>query len=538
MGAIFQNALESLRKFWTGMTRGEKIRLVSIAGGIIVLSIVIVAILGRTEYAVIYSGTPEEAGVIAEQLRSQGERVRTQGANTVLVPEERLSDLGMSLAVSGYSTVGYDLSILAQASGLGMTDTNRREITKYQTMDTVRTNLKLLDSVGDCLVLLNVPEPSPYARSGRALEESSATVTIVPATAKTFGQTDADTVRQVIAAGTGIALQNIAVSDSSGRQYPYVEPGDEQQSTDVFAQRLRLKYDLEDLLRTQVETFLAPIFGDRAKASPSVTLDFDKKVAELIDFEPVVDESGIVLSSERLYEATQVGEEAEGVPGTDTNGMGTVEYPWEDIQDGETYRRYMETYNYEISRHTTQIEYEMGAIERLSVSVIVDDAVISDDYADTIIDLVTNAIGITDRNLVSVAFMPFNATNAFVDQIAEQEATMRAIQTRRLVNTGIICGLILIIVILGLLFARWVLRSRAQERRAVELAAQGVVAGAAVDYLADGDIEELAEVIEDEEPEPELGVNKKTEGLLQLEKFIDSNPEAVAQLLRNWLSEE
>ena len=36
----------------------------------------------------------------------------------------------------------------------------------------------------------------------------------------------------------------------------------------------------------------------------------------------------------------------------------------------------------------------------------------------------------------------------------------------------------------------------------------------------------------------DIGYNEKSEVRLMIEKFVDENPEAVAQLLRNWLNED
>ncbi len=35
-----------------------------------------------------------------------------------------------------------------------------------------------------------------------------------------------------------------------------------------------------------------------------------------------------------------------------------------------------------------------------------------------------------------------------------------------------------------------------------------------------------------------IEMNGKTEARVQIERFVDENPEAVAQLLRNWLTED
>ena len=50
-------------------------------------------------------------------------------------------------------------------------------------------------------------------------------------------------------------------------------------------------------------------------------------------------------------------------------------------------------------------------------------------------------------------------------------------------------------------------------------------------------VETLLETTKEAELE-DIGMNEKSEARILIEKFVDENPEAVASLLRNWLSDE
>jgi flagellar M-ring protein FliF len=59
--------------------------------------------------------------------------------------------------------------------------------------------------------------------------------------------------------------------------------------------------------------------------------------------------------------------------------------------------------------------------------------------------------------------------------------------------------------------------------------------GMGIEYIAD----EETDIIDVPEHEDEdIDMPKKPTGLEQIEKFIDKDPAAVAQLLRNWITEE
>ena len=53
-------------------------------------------------------------------------------------------------------------------------------------------------------------------------------------------------------------------------------------------------------------------------------------------------------------------------------------------------------------------------------------------------------------------------------------------------------------------------------------------------------VESLLETTKEAESEQleDIGFNEKSETRLMIEKFVDENPEAVAQLLRNWISDD
>ena len=48
----------------------------------------------------------------------------------------------------------------------------------------------------------------------------------------------------------------------------------------------------------------------------------------------------------------------------------------------------------------------------------------------------------------------------------------------------------------------------------------------------------MAQKQEEEEPLEDIGFNEKSEARLLIEKFVDEEPEAVANLLRNWLNDD
>jgi len=91
-----------------------------------------------------------------------------------------------------------------------------------------------------------------------------------------------------------------------------------------------------------------------------------------------------------------------------------------------------------------------------------------------------------------------------------------------------------VILLLGLAFitlVRTIVKTVKPPAEPEPVLADGVMG---IDYIA-GDDDEVTDISRFEE---EVELQTKSTGLEQIERFIDKDPVAVAQLLRNWLTDE
>jgi flagellar M-ring protein FliF len=329
------------------------------------------------------------------------------------------------------------------------------------------------------------------------------------------------------------------------------EDGEGDETTNITTQRL-LEESIKRELSSQIVNLLTPVFGaGKVRAEASVTLNFDSEVSEDIVFtEPVEGMGeGLMISMAEELETARANGAAEGVPGTDTNGMGTEEdidgtitYPYEGLDDDETYRRAFKEANYEINKKVTQLEKAKGTVKAMSIGVMVDSVAVPEDYTEQVRELVASAIG-TSVDYVTVARLPFQdaALNPIVDGMQSYIDAMEQYKVQELLRTGIICATVLILVI----FILMLIRSMFKKKEEPIMEAAGV--GGGIDYLVgDGeqyesgvyDGEDVATVGELEQEETVTVGAPPIEAVVQLEKMIKSNPEAVASILRGWMTEE
>jgi flagellar M-ring protein FliF len=594
MGAFLAKAWGQIREFFKNMDRSARIRFGILAGSVVVVAIVAAALLGRVTYGVLYYNLPSaEAGAIVSALSERGVPYKTEGAGTILVPEEQVSELLMTLSAEGVYDSGGDLnfSILQSASGFGATDIERRAYLAFQYQDNIRRALLRLDKIEDAMVLITLPEESSFVFA-RDARDATAAVSIEIKNGAVLSPAEAVAIGDMVAkAAPGLQPENVSIVDSALNLYSAVplaegESGASSGDAAIVASQILLETQVKQQLETSVINLLTPVFGQgRVKAGASVSLEFDRETSESVEFAPPVagETEGLVRSMERIYERTRDGEDTGGVPGTDSNGMGstedidgTDEYPYLELGEGESYAKLLETINYELNQTTTQIERARGTVKRLSIAVLVDSGVIEEDYTAEVRELVAKAVGVSEDS-VAVQRLPITETdNMISDALAAQTELLREMKLRDLIKTLAICAAGLIALGLLLFTARGMIRSGGKQRAALAAAGAGERAAADdrggpagydvtpgygdVAFDAYGNYDGMdgvsyvpgsaapvgaykgvtgseLEDVASEESDVTIG-GERPNTLTQLERMIERDPKAVAQILRGWLTEE
>ncbi|MDR1329774.1 MAG: hypothetical protein LBK23_09260, partial [Oscillospiraceae bacterium] len=142
------------------MERPARIRFGILAGVVVAVAIILTAVLSRVNYGVLYYNLPSaDAGAIIATLSERGVPYRTEGSGTILVPEEQISELLMTLSAEGYSDPGeLNFSILQSGSGFGATDIERQAYLAFQYQDNIRRALLRLDKIEEAVVLISLPK--------------------------------------------------------------------------------------------------------------------------------------------------------------------------------------------------------------------------------------------------------------------------------------------------------------------------------------------------------------------------------------------
>lgn len=500
-----------LNEFWDGLEKDRKNKIIIVTIISIIALIIMIIIFSRPEYVVLYSQLDSrEAAEVYGKLEDLKAEPKLEGTSTILVPKDKEAELRMELTREGYPKSGFNYDLFLDSNGLGQTDDEKQTLQIYQLQERLAQSVKILDGVEDAVVTIAMPKADSFVLKDDKIPTTAAVV-IKPEPGYEIMPEQAQNIETLVAKSVpGLTEDNISIIDTNMNVLNTDAAEDMQDISNNFI----LQQQLEEKLKKQVDSLLEPVFGYKKIAtSVNARLNFDKKTTESVQFEPVVDDEGIIISREELREKVQNTQEA-GVAGEYEN---TTQYPEAAEGEGGSYDKTQSTINYEVNEIKELIEEQQGKIEDLSISVVIDSDDLDLQTIEQVRELVTMAIG-TDPSKVAIHSMKFDTT--FQDDL------LRSFDERgkrdRLPAWGIalIAGAIAIVVI--------ILINHVNKKRIAELEEE----------MALQEVMAATEQEAEDEDQISLDMDEADEAKKQIENLVNQNPEAVAQLLRNWLNED
>lgn len=539
MPDFLKKTTDKILGYFKGLEKGQRTRFFVFTTLAIVILIAASVFLNQKSYTVLYSGMDSaDAGEMLGVLEEMGIDAKAEGSNTILVESAQADTVRMQLAAEGYPKSGFNFDIFSNASGLGMTDMEKRVYYQFQLQDNLSKVIKKLDKVDDAVVNISLAQESAFVLSENE-KPASASVLLKLKENQSISPGEVRAIAELIAKSvSGLSVDDVRIVDSNMKLYTL----EDEDAYSNLGTQLELQQQVKQTLQQQVISLLAPVFGEKSVlAEVNVTLDFDKHTTETVAFSPPVEGSteGLAVSMKELAETVK-GDSAESVAGIDANGANsTTSYP--ELTDGEdsVYNKVSRETNLELNETRTKIENAQGRIRDLSVAVVIDSSDMEDDYRENVRSLVANAIGVANDR-VSVEMLPFlkldnasenqDVVNAFNDQKDMMDIASRASTTRLLILAGaaVLSFVVLIVAMLSL-------------RKKNEPVYEAEV-GSMFDYTSGEDVfpESISDLLSQQASPGAISEIKDVQdaNLAQLGDYVERRPEAVAQLLRNWLSDE
>ena len=325
----------------------------------------------------------------------------------------------------------------------------------------------------------------------------------------------------------GLDQSGVTIIDDSGRVLFDGATFSQAFSTGATSSQMELQRQYELALQRDVTETLAKVVGPgRSAVTVRAALNFDK-VTSVADEFGAADQAVPRSTSSVTETFTGSGINTGNVPGTGTNG-GTGGAATT-ANGNSDYSRTETTTNNEINRVTSTTEQAPGSVERLSVSVVLDESVSAAQEA-SLTSAVAAAVGLdqTRGDTLSVTRLPFDASVREDLVMAAGDGLATYLQYLKLL-------LPMLAVILAFILVMLLLRSLGKRQLALPGVPQPQMlpAGAGAPALASGAMAALPRA--PHLPAIETAPDPHEERVI---KLAEANPRAVADVVQTWMREE
>ena len=356
--------------FWQKQTRTQRIVLLVLVIATLVLFPVIFTWANTPTYAVAFNGLSEtNAGQIVEKLNEANIPYQLRDAGTILVPSDQVYEVRLQMARGGLpqgDTVGFEL--FTGSSTLGMTDFTQKVTYQRALEGELERTINSLDAIAQVRVHIVTPEKTLFEQD-QALTTASVTIQQTPGVTLDAAQISAIT-HLVSSSIEGLQPENVVVVDVEGNLLAGGPAGPEQDASTRADTRRAAELAMASEIQRKVQDLLDSSLGpNRSVVQAYVTLDWTEREITTQAFDP---DSNTIRSSQVLTESyTTDGDLIGGIPGAETNLPPAVVT---DTLDGNIvyYNRQEQTHNYEITQVQTHELESPGAVERITLSVLLD----------------------------------------------------------------------------------------------------------------------------------------------------------------------
>jgi len=519
-----------LMGFWNKYTTKQKATIVSVSGAVILTLVILGIVLTRpTLVTLITCETTKEAGEVKDLLEGEGIPMEISDNGLVIsVNKKDMADATIALGANNIPADGYDIST-ALSGGFSTTEADKQKKYKLYLESKLADTLKTMEGVKEAEVSLSIPE-----EDGTIISQELDTYASVMLTLDAELGEEAPTVmaKYVATAVGNKTTDSVVIIDSNGN---LLFSGEDNSTTVGNASsQFAVKNQAETLVKKQVkDVMLGTNVYDNIEVAPNLAISFDVVNQTEHSYTPADGQEQGLLSHEELYENETTGGTS-GVPGTDSNSNTTYV-----IQDNAaTSSTTTETSkDYTPNEKITDTQFAPGSINYAtsSISIVATNYVVynEDDLrAQGALNNMTFAqyIAANDVKTLTTVDPSFYTMVSKATGIAETNISIVAYDVpffqassgsgRTWTDYLMIAMIVLILALLGFVIFK--------STRPIEV----------LETEPELSVEALLASTKEASPLDDIDFNEKSEARKLIEKFVDENPEAVAQLLRNWLNED
>ena len=522
---------KKLLEYWNKWTSKQKTIIISSIAVVIVMIAIFVMVLGRTKYTELSTfEDTKTASQVVSLLRENYITTKLDADNlTVMVDEEMYMDAVMVVSVSDMVEQGFTIDDLLNNE---LTTTNGERLTKnhlYVSTGLEEYLIKYFPGVVDATI-----KYIPKDTSNTILINSKTIpISVILITNDDFKKSSAEGIALAVSHAVGNpTTDDICIVDDEGNilfNGGEVKNEEEIDMTDTMA----ISEEMRKIYIEQVTGAILMNNFTEVNVAPYLSIDYNKVKELLTEYLPLEGEiHGVMVEH---HETSSEGENGYGdIPGTDSNDE--PDYYITQNSDG-TYETHTEDTFYQSSSNIRETIYASGTVnveessiavtasrviditeEQLEILGVLDDITFEEyvyrnsepvrtETKEELVSIISKATGIPEDNIELITYDIYRYTAR--EEVARDWTFYLQI-------------LLAVILIAFLLFVVF----------------RGMAPVEVTELEPELSVEQLLATTKENQSLEDVEFSEQSETRRMIEKFFEENPEAVAQLLRNWLNED
>jgi len=488
----------------------KSLPLAIIVFGFLIMVVVYMA-LQKPSYRPLFPGmNGVDQAAVYDALTQAGVPVQLDTTNgAVNVSVDQFHEAKLLLAKQGLPATAVDgFEMIRQQQAMGTSQFMEQKRYQLAIEEELARSISSIQSVKTARVHLAMPKQSVFVRN-RVPTTASVVVTLAQGRGLNDAQAQA-VVHMVASSVPYLDPANVSVVD----QYGNLVMDDQGGGLGLNEKQLDYRNKVESMYQQRIQSLLGPLVGaDRFRAEVNADMDFTVKEMTQENYNPET----IAVRSEQVSEkASGSTVPASGIPGslsneapaastlienTNDNGFPTTTLGG-DINKLPTSRD--STTNYEVDRTIAHTKLATGDLQRLSISVVIDEPTILNEAGESVRQTLTpeqieqftlmvqNAVGfsVARGDVVSVVGMSFQPEEVMPEQPLWEQSWLQELVRQVLLA---IMGLVFILVVLRPVIKNLLAPTKTDEELAAEAAALLIANGGSIEDDVDDEEVELLE---------------------------------------------
>ena len=367
MNKVFGGILGQFGEFYKSLGPTKRMALVaSMMIGFLALIAVMFMASGK-DYAVLLSNIPQEqVPVIIEKLNSKNIPYQlNEGGKSITVPRDYLHATQMELmAEVGSSKMGSIGLELFDKQEFGINSYAQKINYQRALQGELTRAINTLTAVKQSKIILALPAKKTM------MEESSppsASVVVQLHAGKELSAEQVRGIRYLVAnAVEGMDPERVTILDDRGKMISRQSDGSTGGSSEIMELKSRVEKDLEE----RIETILSKVVG-QGKIVAKVDATINHKITTAVEESVDADKSAIRSQTSQEESLDGARTNPSGVPGSRSNIPGAEDNNGQ-VGFKQDVKKELKTVNYEVPKTVKNIKEAAGAVEKITVAVLID----------------------------------------------------------------------------------------------------------------------------------------------------------------------